>query len=333
MELRHLRYFVTVVETGSFTRAAEILHTVQPSLSRQLQDLEREVGTELLRRNSRKLEPTPAGAVFLDEAKLVLAQSERAVERARQVVRASARRFILGFLHGVEIELLVRVMTALQGDIKPIELTIRSRPSPELIAALHESHIDAAFVRPDDSCKGLEVRVVRSERLMAALPSTHRLAKSKRISPDDLNREAFINVPIEHAPALRRIIDEYISSHNIQPDRTYDSENLTMTFSLISSIGGITLLPEYAFRLCPPTVVAVPLASDSPTIDLALAYRSDNQSSVLRKFLENFFSHPFDQTSTEWSPPPNRKAEFPMIRPPHAATEANVRLATRIFSE
>jgi LysR family transcriptional regulator, hca operon transcriptional activator len=292
MELRHLRYFVTVAETGSFTRAAEILHTAQPSLSRQIKDLEHEVGTELLRRNSRMLKPTPAGAVFLEEARLVLAQSERAVERARQVARAGARRFTLGFLPGVEIELLVRVMTALQAELKPVEVTMRSRPSPELIAALHEGHIDAAFVRPDDSCKGLEVRVVRSERLMAALPSTHRLAKLERISVDDFNREAFINVPTEHAPALRRIIDEYIRSHNIQPDRTYDAENLTMTFSLISSIGGISLLPEYAFRLCPPTVVAVPLASDSPTIDLALAYRSDNRSSVLREFLEGFFPTP-----------------------------------------
>jgi LysR family transcriptional regulator, hca operon transcriptional activator len=292
MELRHMRYFVTVVETGSFTRAAELLHTVQPSLSRQIQDLEREVGAELLRRNSRKLEPTPAGAVFLDEARLVLAQSERALERARQVARAGARRFTLGFLQGVEIELLVRVMTALQAEVRPVELTMRSLPSPELIAALHESHIDAAFVRPDDSCKGLEVRVVRTERLMAALPSTHRLAKLKQISADDLNREAFINVPTEQAPELRRTIDEYIRSHNIRPDRTYDPENLTMTFSLISSIGGISLLPEYAFRLCPPTVVAVPLAGDSPTIDLALAYRSGNRSSVLREFLESFFHTP-----------------------------------------
>jgi LysR family hca operon transcriptional activator len=292
LELRHLRYFVTVAETGSFTRAAEILHTVQPSLSRQIQNLEREVGTELLRRNSRRLEPNPGGAVFLDEARLVLAQSERAVERARQVARASARRFTVGFLQGVEIELLVRVMTALQAELKPVELTMRSRPSPELIAALHQGHIDAAFVRPDDSCKQLEVRVVRSERLMAALPSTHRLAKLKRISVDDLNREVFIHVPSEYAPVLRRTIDEYIRSHNIQPDRSYDSENLTMAFSLISSIGGISLLPEYAFRLCPPTVVAVPLDGDSPTIDLALAYRSDNRSSVLKEFLESFFHTP-----------------------------------------
>jgi LysR family hca operon transcriptional activator len=254
--------------------------------------LEREVGAELLRRNSRKLEPTPAGAVFLDETRLVLAQSERAVERARQVVRASARRFTLGFLQGVEIELLVQVMTALQDQLEPVELTMRSRPSPELIGALHGSQIDAAFIRPDDSCKGLEVRVVRSDRLMAALPSTHRLAKLKQISGDDLNHEAFINVPTEHAPELRRIIDEYIRCHNIQPDRTYDPENLTMTFSLISSIGGISLLPEYAFRLCPPTIVAVPLANDSPTIDLALAYRSDNRSTLLREFLERFFHTP-----------------------------------------
>src|SRR5258708_15586674 len=172
MESRHWRYLVTVPETGSVWRAAEIVHTVQPCLSRQIQGLEHEVGPELLRRNSRKLEPTPAGAVFLDEARLVLAQSERAVERARQVARAGARSFTLGFLPGVEIELLVRVMTALQAELKPAKLTMRNRPSPELIAALHEGHIDAAFVRPDDSCKGLEVRVVTTEPLMSSLPST-----------------------------------------------------------------------------------------------------------------------------------------------------------------
>src|SRR5258708_23231957 len=101
-------------------------------------------------------------------------------------------------------------MTALQAELKPVKLTMRSRPSPELIAALHEGHIDAAFVRPDDSCKGLEVRVVSSERLMAALPSTHTLAKLKQISVDDLNRDAFIHVPPPNATALPRINDEYI---------------------------------------------------------------------------------------------------------------------------
>src|SRR5260221_3940252 len=127
---------------------------------------------------------------------------------------------------------------------------------------------------------------------MAAVPTTDGLETIKQISVHDLNREAFINVTAAHAPALRRIIDEYIRSHNIQPDRIYDAENLTMTFSLISSIGGISLLPEYAFRLSPPTVVAVSLASDRTTIALATAYCSDKRSSGFREVLENSFRTP-----------------------------------------
>jgi LysR family hca operon transcriptional activator len=288
MELRHLRYFVTVAETANFTRAAEILHTVQPSLSRQIQDLEREIGAMLLQRNSRKIELTPAGVVFLDEARLVLAQAERAVERARQVARASAGRLTLGFLPGVEIDLLVGVMTALHGELKDVELTMHSQPSPDLIRSLHARRIDAAFIRPDDDCEGLEVRILRREHLLAAVPAGHRLAKATSIKPTDFNKQPFIAVAAERAPVLATVIQEFTRKHNIVASECYEAENLAMAFSLIASIDGLSLLPEYAFRLCPPSVVAVPLASTAPMIDLALASHPGNRSSVLNAFIRYF---------------------------------------------
>jgi LysR family hca operon transcriptional activator len=288
MELRHLRYFVTVAETANFTRAAEILHTVQPSLSRQIQDLEREIGTALLQRNSRKVDLTPAGAVFLDEARLVLAQSERAVERARQAARASAGRLTLGFLPGIEIDLLVGIMTALQDKLKGVELTMHSQPSPDLIRSLHARHIDAAFIRPNNDCEGLEVRILRREHLLAAVPAGHRLAKATSIKPTDFNKQPFIAVAAERAPVLSKVIQEFTRKNNIVASECYEAENLMMTFSLIASIGGLGLLPEYAFRLCPPSVVAVPLAPTAPMIDLALASHPDNRSSVLEAFIRHF---------------------------------------------
>lgn len=287
MELRHLRYFMTVAETASFTRAAERLHTVQPSLSRQMQDLEREVGAQLLNRSSRKIELTPAGAVFLDEARLVLAQAERAVQRTREVARANASRLTLGFTAGVEIDL-AGVTTALGDDLKTVELTLRSQPSPELVRSLHARLIDAAFIRPDEDSKGLVVRTVRREPLLAAVPASHPLARAPAVQPSDLNNLPFITVNAEAAPVLHRAIRDFISEQGIRPSQTYEVEDLGMVFSLIASIGGITLLPEYAFRLCPPTVAAVRLELEPPMIDLALAYHPDNRSDVLRTFVSHF---------------------------------------------
>jgi LysR family transcriptional regulator, hca operon transcriptional activator len=102
-----------------------------------------------------------------------------------------------------------------------------------------------------------------------------------------LNNLPFITVTDEVGPVLHRVIRDFISEQGIRPSQTYEAENLSMVFSLIASIGGISLLPEYAFRLCPPTVAAVWLALEPPMIDLALAYHPDNRSDVLRTFVRH----------------------------------------------
>jgi LysR family hca operon transcriptional activator len=218
----------------------------------------------------------------------VLAQSERALARARQVARASRGRLTLGFVPGVEIELLAGVTTALQGDLKSVELTMHSQPSPDLIRALHARQIDAAFIRPDVDCKGLEIVMLRPQHLLAAVPAAHALARARSVTPADLSEQPFITVAAERAPVLHRAIQEFTRKYSVVPSRCYEAENLTMAFSLIASIGGISLLPEYAFRPCPPTVVAVPLAPAPPMIDIALAYHPDNRSDVLRTFVKHF---------------------------------------------
>lgn len=194
----------------------------------------------------------------------------------------------LGFLQGVEIELLVGVTTALRDELKGIELTLRSQSSPELIRCLQERVIDAAFIRPDDSCAGLVVRTLRQHCLLAAVSASHPLANEPTVRPSDLNNLPFITPSAERAPVLHRVIHEFMDEQGMKPSQTYDAENLNMVFSLIASIGGISLMPEYAFRLCPPTVAVVRLEPEPPLIDLALAYHPDNRSNVLRTFLKYF---------------------------------------------
>src|SRR6266852_837217 len=148
MELRHLRYFVAVVEEGSLTTAAERrLHTSQPSLSRQIRDLEYEVGAELLSRSVHGVELTAAGKAFLDHARLALMQVDAAVEAARRAAQPARKRFAIGFQTGHEINWLPQVMHVLRDELKNIEVTVSSDYSPDLAEALARGRLDLAFMR------------------------------------------------------------------------------------------------------------------------------------------------------------------------------------------
>ena len=138
MELRHLRYFIAVAEEGSLTLAAEKrLHTAQPSLSRQIRDLEYEVGTQLMTRSVHGIELTAAGKAFLDHARLTLAQVDAAVEAARRAAQPARKTFAIGFQTGHEMNWLPRVMHVLRDELKNIEVTISSdcRTSPRRSSA------------------------------------------------------------------------------------------------------------------------------------------------------------------------------------------------------
>src|SRR5258708_10847203 len=149
MELRHLRYFVAVAEEGSLTVAAERrLHTAQPSLSRQMRDLENEVGAQLMIRSARGIELTAAGRVFLDHARLALAQVETAREAARRAAEPTKPSFALGFLTGQEMDWLPEAMRILRDELPNMEVTVSSQYSPQLANALRMGKLDVAFIRP-----------------------------------------------------------------------------------------------------------------------------------------------------------------------------------------
>src|SRR6266852_3415451 len=148
MELRHLRYFVAVADAGSLTVAAEeSLHTSQPSLSRQIRDLEDEVGAQLLTRSTHGIELTPAGRAFLDHARLVLAQVAAAGEAARRVAHPAKPSFVMGFLTGHELTWMPEALQVLRDELPNVDVVISSQYSPRLAEALSNGKVDAAFLR------------------------------------------------------------------------------------------------------------------------------------------------------------------------------------------
>ena len=285
MELRHLRYFVAVAEEGSLLRAAERrLHTAQPSLSRQLRDLELELGVKLLERKARGIELTAAGRVFLDHSRLVLMQIETACEAARSSNRPNKPGFRLGFLPGQEVIWLSEALRILREEAPSADVTITTKSSPELATALMQGEIDLALLRRERRTAGLEFRNLVKEPLVAILPAGHRLARHKAIRPEDICREDFVSTA-RAAPVLKTVIEAYAVKAGIRLKQIYDAETLSGGMSLVASTGGFTLLPAYVQNALIPSVVARPLYGDVPTIDLVLGYNKSNISPLLKRFL------------------------------------------------
>jgi LysR family hca operon transcriptional activator len=285
VELRHLRYFIAVAEEGSLLRAAERrLHTAQPSLSRQLRDLELELGVKLLERKTRGVELTAAGRVFLDHARLALMQIDSACEAARSSNRPNKPGFGLGFLPGQEVIWLSGALQILRAEAPDTDVTITTKSSPELANALMQGEIDVALLRRETRTAGLEFKLLVKEPLVAILPTGHRLARHKAIRPEDICREDFVSTA-RAAPVLKTVIEAYAAKVGIHLRQIYDAETLSGGMSLVASTGGFTLLPTYVQNALIPSVVARPLYGEVPTIDLVLGYNRSNTSPLLKRFL------------------------------------------------
>ena len=285
MELRHLRYFVSVAEAGNLTVAAkQKLHTTQPSLSRQIRDLEEEIGAQLLTRSARGIQLTPAGRAFLEHARLVLSQVEAASEAARRVAHPSKPCFAMGFLTGHELRWMPEAMRILRDELPNIDVMVSSQYSPLLADGLSKGKIDAAFLRRETGVPDLAFRLLIKEPLMVVLPSDHRLAALKAISPRDLAGETFVIVS-NTAPVLRAVIDNYLKRSGIDITPAHEADHLAMGMSLIASTGGVGLLPAYAQNFLPSSVTSRPLKGDAPTVELVFGYKKSNESPILKLLL------------------------------------------------
>jgi LysR family hca operon transcriptional activator len=284
MELRHLRYFIAVAETGSLTVAAERrLFTSQPSLSRQIRDLEEEVGADLFSRSARGVELTAAGQAFLDHARLALSQVDAAGEAARRAAQPSKPVFALGFLTGEEMTWLPRAMQVLREELPKVDVKVSSHYSPDLADALARGKLDLAFLRAEPGFD-LDYRVVSQEKLVVLMPSDHPLTERATIRPEDFAGEPFI-MATNKARVLNQVILRYLRDKAIDITPEHGVDNLAMAMSLVASTRGLALMPEYANNLLPWSVVSRPLEGEAPTIDLVIGYSKSNMSAVLKLFL------------------------------------------------
>jgi LysR family hca operon transcriptional activator len=284
MELRHLRYFIAVAEEGSVTIAAERrLHTAQPSLSRQLRDLESEVGAPLFTRGARGVELTDSGRAFLPHARIAVGAATEALQAARRAARPAREAFSVGFLTGQEVDWLPHVTRILRAELPKIEFKVTSMYSPDLAKALQNGEIDLGFLRVEPQ-PDVTYHVIMKEPIVVILPSDHRLAEESEIDPKALEGETLIGFS-DIAFVLRAVVESYMREKGVDLTPSHRIENFATGLSLVASIRGVALLPAYVEALLPWSVVSRPLKGEPPTIDLAVGYRSDNTSSTLKTFL------------------------------------------------
>lgn len=284
--LRQLRHFVAVAERLHFGRAAAALHISQPPLSRSIRNLEERVGATLLARTRRRVELTPEGARFLEEAKRVLAQLERAVLEVGGMAAGERGRLRLGFVSLADYGVLPGLLKAYKSARPGVALSLREMLSPDQAAALAAGELDFGLLLPPVAGADLEHLVVQRERFLVALPSRHRLARTRgRLAMRDFAREAFVMAPREIAPGLHDIVSALAARAGFAPRVAQEAIQMQTVVSLVSSGLGVAVVPASVTNLGRRGVVYREIADAHPRLDLWLAWRRGALGVAAREFV------------------------------------------------
>lgn len=287
MELRHLRSFTVLAEERHFGRAAERLHIAQPALSQQIKQLERELGVPLFARSTRRVELTEAGLRFTEHARAVLDDVDRAADDMALIASGHAGRVSIGFVGTATYDVLPRVAREVGRELPDVELDLRGELlSPTLVDGVVDRTFDLALLRPDPvNHTDLTLQVLRTERLVAVLPSTHALAHRRRIQLSALAGEPFVMHPSGRRSSIHsRVLDACAAAGFTPPSLLEVNETATLVVFVAADLG-VALVPEPVRSLGLDGVVYVAI-TDPPTIDLALAARTGETSPAVRRVAE-----------------------------------------------
>jgi DNA-binding transcriptional LysR family regulator len=285
MELRHLRYFVGVAEALHFGQAAAKLQIAQPSLSHQIRQLETELQTSLLRRTKRRVELTVAGRVFLEEARDVLARSDRAAMIARRAGSGDVPRLRVGVGYCMDQTDVAAAVGGYNATHAGFQVELKTMSVPRQIAALREGGLDVAFVRPPVSDAALRSEVIVREPLVVALPPRHRLARKSRIPLPTLANEPFVLPPRDVVPVFHDAVLRLCREAGFVPHAPHEADHLQMIIAMVAAGAGVALVPSGARKFTHHRVVYRPLHPAPDDLDISIAWRKDDDSPTVSAFV------------------------------------------------
>ena len=291
MDLRRLKYFVTVAEELHFGRAAKRLHITQPPLSQQIQLLEHELDMMLFNRTRRRVELTSIGKVFLVEARALLQQSDDAVARTRRVQRGEAGRLSIGWMPWSVLTPLPFMIREFCQRFPEVHLDVHSLSAEGQLEALHEGTIDAGFVLwisdfgLPSRTGPLKTEIVLKPPLVVVVPQNHRFASAGRVELADLTNEPYILFKRESGQVFYDYVISFYQRNGLRLNIRHEADHPSTVLGLVAAGLGITILPFTSTHAI-PGVVCCDLPAASPQLEIALTWRPQNESTLLANFTE-----------------------------------------------
>lgn len=287
MELRHLRYFIAVAEELHFGKAGKRLNISQPPLSQQIRQLEEEVGVRLFDRTRRRVELTPAGLVFLGEARRIMALSEDAVRRTVRADKGEIGQLAISFIGSANYSVLPPVVREFRRRFREVDLFLTELNTSHQIEALRDGRIQVGFLRLPRGIEreGVTVEPVFREPLLAALPWNHPLRKKTSIPLRLLAKDSFIMIPRERGPGFFDNIIALCQKEGFSPSVVLEASQFHTVIGLVAAGIGIAVVPASMERSRIEGVVFRKIAGKAETV-LSMAWIAGNESLVLRNFIE-----------------------------------------------
>lgn len=289
MELRHLKYFLTVAEERHFNRAAARLRISQPAISRQIKDLEHELGVELLTRDGHQVGLTPAGETFLAHARDLIKRASRACEDMRPFRRSSGERLSIGFITPVMTSTLMPALPHFKKQHPDVEIEFLELSPQAQIESLRARRIDLGFI--GSTCEKLqtefEVSVVKKIALAAVLPGNHPLASRKRIMLAELSSDVFVGFSENTQPGRFDTMCHICQKAGFTPSIRYHADSLAAALALIGIDKGVSLMPEEISRLPHPNVVFIKLRGPVPRLLSMAAYRKSDENRMIADLIKH----------------------------------------------
>jgi DNA-binding transcriptional LysR family regulator len=287
MELRHLRYFVGVAEALSFTKAAAKLHTAQPSLTRQIRDLEEELGVRLLNRTKQQVTLTDEGRSFLADAKRVLALAAETIESVRRLHSGEVRALNVGYVSNLFYDLLPKTLAAFHQSFPSVSVNLFDLSCGEQFRALEDGKLDLGFVGLHEPIarRGLEFRSIASYKTVAALPKDNPLANKTTVELKALEPMFFIGMSEGSYPGYRDWLNKTCDRAGFAPKVLQDVDLDRSMIQAIAAGLGIALVPEQLKKLEHENVVFRPV---NPTVvtEGCVAWRNDNPPAALEAYVQ-----------------------------------------------
>lgn len=298
MELRHLRYFVAAAEELNITRAAARLNVSQPPLSRQIRDLEEEIGAMLFDRSGKKLKLTAAGNCFFEEAKKILQHSGRAAQLAKATAKGQAGHLRIAFLSPLGGMFLPEVMRSFREKFPLIDVDLVEMVPRRQLEALLDGQVDLGFVArvEVEGASQVGFETVIEVGVQLALASDHRFAKLRKVPFSELAKERFITVTKSAAPATHELFLRVCRSKGIEPNVVKQADRGQSILDLVAAGVGVAILPEH-FRRYRTELVWRPLVPRPPKVPICMVWRKEDSSQALRTMRTTILRH-FKHAST-----------------------------------